>query len=286
MHTQHLRTRHSKRVCLLATATFFVLALSKPLLSQTLTVEPGCGLPGDSFTIGGSGWAEPNPICEYLFKFDGSEFAPRQPDGLFGPPNRNATVPSVSPGNHPVQVDLRLTEDGTLLQCRRIPFRVVATNRDPWAGGSNITPLQGFGLKGKFDPTDVCDVTPCKDIRIIQALQLSGQRADGQVRQLTAAGAGNPSASTLDNDTTPNGWMIDTLQSESEPYYMIQTSGAQGPPTSRPICSRMAQIFLTSTIRASVKIIPFHVFGHPTVLVLAVAHATRRQHLSGSSRPR
>ena len=84
--------RSSIEIRMLAASVLLLLAFYCSSIAQTLTVEPSCGKMGTSFVIGGSGWAEPNPVCDYRFYFDGAEFAPRQPDGLFGPPARMATV--------------------------------------------------------------------------------------------------------------------------------------------------------------------------------------------------
>ncbi len=79
----HLWTKLRRRLVLL-----IALAVPLPAFGQVLVVEPDCGIVGAPFLITGSGWAEPVPVCEYVFFFDGTEFTPRQPDGLFGPPNK------------------------------------------------------------------------------------------------------------------------------------------------------------------------------------------------------
>jgi hypothetical protein len=208
---------------IIAAAIGLLLTVSIPASSQVLTVEPGCGKPGDSFTIGGSGWAEPAPVCEYLFYFDGTEFAPRQPDGLFGPPNRTATVPAVPAGDHEVKVELRLTSDGTLLQCRQTKFKVVTAVKDPWDG--NVTTPGGNSVSIEFDPTDVCDVTPCSKIALIQTVENIGEKADGTTINLTysdykTTAFGPPATRNADlvGATT-----IDYQLPAPEPYY--QTAG-------------------------------------------------------------
>lgn len=212
-----------KPLMILAIVIGILLIRSTPVSSQVLTVEPSCGQPGDSFTIGGSGWAEPVPVCEYLFHFDGSEFAPRQPDGLFGPPNRVVTVPSVPVGDHTVKVELRLTSDGTLLQCRQTIFRVVGQNKDPWDG--NVTTPGGSSVSIEFDPTDVCDVTPCSKIALIQTVENIGEKADGTTINLTYSDyktmAFGPPA-TRDADLV-GATTIDYQIPAPEPYY--QTAG-------------------------------------------------------------
>ena len=115
-----------------------LLGVSTPLSAQVLTVAPSCGRPGDSVTIGGSGWAIPERPCAYLFYFNGAEFAPRQPDSISGPPNQVATVPNNFAGDYIIKVENRRT-DGSLVQCRQTGFRVVDKNLDPFADG-NIQP--------------------------------------------------------------------------------------------------------------------------------------------------
>jgi len=98
-----------------AVALAVLVAWITPALSQVLTVEPSCGKAGDSIHIGGSGWAEPQPPCDYRFFFDGAEFASRQPDGLFGPPNRTGTVPGgAAQGDHTIRVELRQDSNNNL----------------------------------------------------------------------------------------------------------------------------------------------------------------------------
>src|SRR5437867_1496276 len=105
-------------------AFFLGVALfSTPASAQTLTVNPVCGVAGSSVTITGSGWAEPQPVCDYFFFFDGKALldasgAPVvQPDGLFGRPNRTATIPAdATPGEeHTICVEIRLSWVGRLL---------------------------------------------------------------------------------------------------------------------------------------------------------------------------
>ena len=85
--TRHTQVRISW-LLVLAAVTGFTL----PAYSQQIFIKPVCGLKGSNTSITGSGWAEPAPVCHYNFLFDGTAFAPRQPDGLFGPPNRTGTI--------------------------------------------------------------------------------------------------------------------------------------------------------------------------------------------------
>lgn len=202
----------------LLSSAVFVLALSAvspPVYSQVLVTEPGCGKAGDTVRVTGSGWAEPNPVCEYRFFFDSTEFIGRQPDGLFGPPNRTGTIPAgATPGEHTIKVELRLTSDGSLLQCRQTMFRVVADVKDPW----NATTPGGKSIKIEFNPTDVCDVTPCTKIVFVQVVTLTGEKADGTTRTLTYSDIAFPDAAKHQVDVS-NGWKVDYLIGESDPYY-------------------------------------------------------------------
>src|SRR5215472_7769146 len=101
--------------------------LIAPLLSaQSVKLIRTCGKVGDKVCISGSGWAEPNPLCRYLFTIDGATIAPDQQDGLYGPPSTNFTVPAVAVGNHTVLVQLVLNDaNSTLLQQATAPLKVV-----------------------------------------------------------------------------------------------------------------------------------------------------------------
>lgn len=213
---------------LLIQVLLWLVILSAPLFAQTLTVEPSCGTPGSSVKIGGSGWAEPQPVCDYFFFFDGVEFAPSQPDGLLGPPNQTGTIPmTATPGDHKIKVELRLRENNALLQCRQTKFKVVATNANPFAG-TNVQPAAGSSsatgsINFTFDPKDVCDVTPCTRLEWIQSLKIVGVRADSTTGVLTWADVGF-TANTFDQDTQ-NGVTIDQLFGYPKPYYVSNSSG-------------------------------------------------------------
>ena len=196
--------------------------------AQSLNVEPLCGKPGTSVKITGSGWAEPAPACDYLFYFDGAEFTGRQPDGLFGPPNKSGVVPSnASVGDHKIKVELRITSNGQLLQCRQTKFKVVTdildplkNNVSPTVGNSNVTGAVDF----TFDPKDVCDVTPCTKISWIHSVKLVGEKSNGTTQTLTYSQIGFPSAASHQADTV-NGVAIDRLAGRPAPYYGSDASG-------------------------------------------------------------
>jgi len=158
----------------LAPALALLLAAwASPARAQNLVVSPDCGVAGQTLvTIKGSSWPEPDPPCEYVFYFNGVEVAPRQDDGLYGPPLASFTVPAVSPGKYRVRVELRITETQALRACREADFCVIAQEKDPWADAMNVN---GNTMNIKFDPTDVCDVTPCQSIVLIQSINLKGQ---------------------------------------------------------------------------------------------------------------
>jgi hypothetical protein len=205
------------------TRTRVVLTISAAALlyapaarAQTLIVSPTCGVPGvTKVCITGTGWAEPAPPCRYEFFLDGAEVAPDQPDGLFGPPKQSFIVPAgKAPGTYPVRVDLRLNSPDILIQSKSTPFKVVATQKDPWTQASGT----GGTMRIAFNPTDVCDVTPCKEIMFVQVFEQLGVRADGSTRTVTFTEQGFPNGAKLDADVT-NGHTVDYLIGENDPYY-------------------------------------------------------------------
>jgi hypothetical protein len=203
---------------------------STSVSAQKMIFSPTCGLAGAKVCVSGSGWAEPQPVCHYRFFFNSVKSAPDQPDGLFGPPHSNITVPAVAPGNYPIQVDLRLDSDDSILQTKKsgdsffdftfpffhtIPnFKVVAAVSDPWTP----VPAAGSTINITFNPANVCDVTPCSKIVFIQVIQQLGVKADGTTRTLTFAEQGFKNAATLDADVV-NGSTVDYLVGETDPYY-------------------------------------------------------------------
>lgn len=204
-----------------------LLVLSSPGYSQVLTVEPSCGIKGSTLTIGGSGWAEPVPVCEYIFFFGGVEFTPRQPDGLFGPPNMGAVIPDVVVGEYIVKVELRLLDEGaTLIQCRQVKFKVLDAVEDPWDSGISTPGNNSIDLK--FDPANVCDITPCSKIVFVQTIKMTGQKSDGTVRNLTFAEQGWSKSVPLDADVTNAGWTVDYVTGEKDPYYNGDDGGDIG----------------------------------------------------------
>jgi hypothetical protein len=198
------------------------LLTAAPARAQVLIVEPDCGVAGQtSVNIRGSGWAEPNPPCHYEFYFDGDVVAPPQPDGLFGPPAATFVVPAnAQPGDHTVRVELRIDEDNRLVQCRKITFRVVTMERDPFAGQINIVPaVPRPTIYIGFNPADVCDVTPCDAIQLIQVVRIEGITQSGS-RTLTPSEVGVRNSSTMDANVTGDGHMVDNPGPRgTDPYY-------------------------------------------------------------------
>jgi hypothetical protein len=204
------------------------LALFGPLLgsllsgvsqAQVLVASPSCGTSGSVANITGSGWAEPAPACDYLFYFDGALVA-SQPDGLFGPPDQNFVVPAgASVGEHTVSVELRITGSNELLQCRKTCFTVTPpATFDPWLGNISVV---GNGITVAFDPTNVCSVTPCDKLVMIQTVTNIGVLADGSTRFLSYAdynttAFGDPALRDAD---VINGRTVDYVPPELDPYY-------------------------------------------------------------------
>jgi hypothetical protein len=207
-----------------------VSLLVTAVCAQTVTLIPTCGKPGDKVCISGSGWAEPNPLCRYIFTMDGASLAADQQDGLYGPPATNGTVPALPDGNHTVLVQLVLDDaSSTLVQQQTSPFKVLSAQQNPWTTASGA----GGTMNITFDPTNVCAVGPCTKIVFVQVIQQLGVKADGTTTNLTFAQQGFANAATLDKDVV-NGQTVDYLVGEADPYYNgddasdIGTQGAQG----------------------------------------------------------
>jgi hypothetical protein len=229
------------------------LIASIPAFAQSMSFSPTCGPAGTNVCVTGSGWAEPEPVCYYRFYFNGAVAAPDQPDGLFGPPHQNITVPAVAPGDYPIQVDLRLSSDNSLLQTKQsgdtffdfnfpffhtIPsFKVVSANADPWTP----PPPAGSTINITFDPKNVCDVSPCSKIVFIQVRQPTGVKADNTTRSLSFAEQGFSNAATLDADVI-NGRLVDYIVGEGDPYYNGDDTsdiGVQGIQNSTTVAATM-----------------------------------------------
>lgn len=233
---------------------FLIFVLAHSSSGQTMVVIPSCGEAGKTkVCVTGSGWAEPAPPCFYRFFFNGNQVVfPDQPDGLFGPPKRSFIVPAgTAPGSYPVKVELRITSNNQLLQKKEsgdlffdftfpfvhtIPFfKVVSAIKQPWTAP---TPAGGT-MNFTFDPTDVCDVTPCKKLIFIQVKEPIGVKADGTTRPLTHAEQGFANAATLDADLI-NGRSVDYVFGEKDPYYNGDDSGdfgQQGKQNGSPVAS-------------------------------------------------
>jgi hypothetical protein len=206
-------TTRSWKSVLVATGVAIVLNGVVPA-AQTLIVTPSCGVPGKTTVcIRGSGWAEPVPVCRYKFFFDGAQVAPDQPDGLFGPPSTNFLVPAgKAPGTYQVRVELRLNSPDNLLQVREKPFKVVAAVKQPWT----VT-TKGARIDIKFDPTDVCDVTPCTKIRFIQVYRQFAIKKDKTEELTLDSFWGLPAG--RDADFTASKFALDRIFGKTEPYY-------------------------------------------------------------------
>ena len=210
--------RHSKSSVSFLTGlgmlTVLLAGSALPTGAQNLVVSPDCGVPGQTLvTIKGSSWPEPDPPCEYVFFFNGTEVAPRQDDGLYGPPNASFTVPSgLAPGKYLVRVELRITETQALRACREADFCVIAQEQDPWANAMTVT---GNTMNIKFDPTNVCDVTPCKSIVLVQSINLKGQLGTNPPAELSFTAFRRPDLQA----NRVNGITMDTYGRDRDPYY-------------------------------------------------------------------
>lgn len=187
-----------------------------PAFAQTLVAIPSCGEAGKTkVCVTGSGWAEPSPVCRYKFFFDGVQVVfPDQPDGLFGPPRRSFTVPGgAAAGQHKIKVELRLNSPDSLLQAKEIPFKVVAAVKEPW-----IDTVTGGTINIKFDPTDVCDVTPCTKIALMQFMKATGTKPDGTTEPVNWKEWNHPQADELEANKI-GGITEDGMKGEKDPYY-------------------------------------------------------------------
>ncbi len=220
-----------------------VTGFALPAYSQQIFIKPVCGLKGSNTSITGSGWAEPAPVCHYNFLFDGTQFASRQPDGLFGPPNRTGTVPAnASAGKHTIKVELRIDSNDQLLQCVQDTFTVVAADSDPFDGGKNVNPggapqFGGGNIKVTFNPANACKVTPCSNITMVQVIQMLGMHADGSTTVLTNKDLHFPKSPGFDDaDVTPApaGFAVDSAD-PSSPYYSAAYTGTNGQQSATPM---------------------------------------------------
>jgi len=220
---------------------FIILVLVQSAPAQTMVFVPSCGEAGKTkVCVTGSGWAEPAPPCFYRFFFNNNQVVfPDQPDGLFGPPKRSFIVPAgTAPGSYPIKVELRITSNNQLLQKKEsgdlffdfsfpffhtIPsFKVVSAINQPWTA-----PTAGGTMNFTFDPTGVCDVTPCKKLVFIQVIEQTGVKSNNTSRSLTFAEQGFPNAATLDADVI-NGRTVDYVIGEKDPYYNGDDAGDIG----------------------------------------------------------
>ena len=183
--------------------------------AQTLTLSPPCGKRGDTVVaVLGSGWPEPDPPCEYLFLFDGVEIAPRQPDGINGPPSAAFQVPmAASIGMHTVRVELRLQEDGSLRKWCQLPFKVVDQNADPW----EVHPYNGgTGVDISFNPQNSCDSPQCDHIFLIQTVRTTGSGPSQPPRPIYPSECGFSTSLNADQDAEGNS--VDEMEGSRDPY--------------------------------------------------------------------
>jgi hypothetical protein len=179
---------------------------------------------GDTVRVCGSGWAEPVPVCDYHFFFDGVEVAPPQPDGLFGPPNSSFVVPASAAGQHSVRVDLSLTADGTLIQSRQVPFLVVASKSQPISASVMDG---GHSIRIEYDPSKAC-IPDCTEIYFIQTRNTRRILNDGTDEHLPYNEPPHnwPNGSQIE-DWFVNDVAIDRIFGSAVPYYGIPPGAAR-----------------------------------------------------------
>lgn len=192
--------------------------------AQVLALFPSCGAAVDPVRVCGSGWAEPVPVCYYEFLFDGTQVAPNQPDGLFGPPDATFNVPSVAAAEYDVTVNLRLSSDDSLLQTVTKPFQVVdVAAQMPLTATSPSTGT----IRIEFDPSKTCLPGDCEEIVFIQTRNTRRIRMNGADEHLPYNEAphswpnGDAIEATFVNDVA-----IDRIYGKPVPYYGIPPGAA------------------------------------------------------------
>ncbi len=192
--------------------------------AQQLALFPSCGKVGDSINVCGSGWAEPDPVCEYIFILNGAEVAPRQPDGLYGPPNTSFTVPNVAAGTYELLVELRLTgKETTLIQSKTTPFKVVDATQQPLSGATSDG---GSAITITYDPSKACK-GECSKIYFIQSRNTRRILDDGTDEHLPY----NEEPHNWPNGDQIEEWFvndvaIDRIYGKAFPYYGIPPGAA------------------------------------------------------------
>jgi hypothetical protein len=200
-----------------------------PLFGQTVQPIPSCGKPGDTICISGSGWAEPNPLCRYIFTMDSVSIAPDQQDGVYGPPATNGTVPALANGNHTILIQLVLDDaSSTLVQQATAPFSIVTNQPNPWAASNTSS----ADINYNFNPQNVCSVSPCTKLVFIQVLKEFAIQNDGTQVVTNQSFWGFPAAQ--DADFTANMFTVDRYYGAAVPYYHdgvgAGNNAAVGPP--------------------------------------------------------
>jgi hypothetical protein len=232
--------RRSTAPILLFTAGVFCgVVVGSVASAQILTLSPQCGIAGTtSIDITGAGWAEPSPPCEYIFYLNGVEVAPRQPDGLFGPPAAAFTIPPGTPaGCHIVKVELRITDTQALVQCRQDTLRVLVAEADPW---TVTLEADSSGITIDFDPTAICDIGVCDAVYFIQTRKLTGTRNNGTTRSVTYVEQGWANGNRIDSTFTGAGVAIDRIFGAPVPYYgQPAGSSSVGSSGKRPVVASM-----------------------------------------------
>ena len=185
--------------------------------AQTVTLKPGCGKPGDAFAIGGAGWPEPPPPCTYTFFFDGADFGvPPQPDGLFGPPSRSGAIVPMGAmvGMHPVKIELRLDEDGSLQGQASKDFCVV----NDTAGMLTAAAAGTDGIDITYTPS--CQ-NNCTKIMFIQTVNEVGTKDDDTTALAVPSTWGLPAGQDADYAAMPgtDAVRVDRLFGRTQPYY-------------------------------------------------------------------
>jgi hypothetical protein len=216
----------TRRMLWLCGAAFCLTMYAPPDFAQTVQLIPSCGAPASQFCISGSGWAEPNPLCRYIFTMDGTSVAADQQDGLYGPPATNATVPPLASGNHTVLVQLVLDDtSNALIQQQTAPFLIVTPN----TAGTVTTATAGDTITLTYTPPNPSCPSTCTAIYWIQVVQrfvrLQGQ-ANPQPNATSVTDWPNfPDAAQKAADQTATNTRVDRIWGRNYPYYGVNNDG-------------------------------------------------------------
>lgn len=205
-----------------------------PARAQTVKLIPSCGQAGTTkICVTGSGWAEPQPPCRYVFFLDANNVAPDQQDGLFGPPATSFVIPAATPnGDRTVLVQLRNNSPDALLQTGTATLTVAA----PGTAASATTAVAGGGITLTYNPPNPSCVSTCKRIVWIQVVRRfvvkQGDTDAQAVITSVTDWPGFPDQANKQRDETGAGARVDRIWGRNFPYYGVDNTGVTAAGTS------------------------------------------------------